>query len=416
MAMQWSSQQEEGLRKGRAWVRDVLSGRTQQRVWKLFGYAGTGKSTLTQELVGDIDGVLYCAPTGKAAKVMRSKGCEDAMTIHKAMYKVSQKGTSTLEALLLRRRQIQAGEIQAGMEELADLEQEIQNEEIRLRGLTFRMNEGAPIFEARLIVIDEASMVGSKLGADLISIGKPMLVMGDPGQLPPVKDTSFFMEDEPDVLLTQIHRQAAGSGILQLATDIREGRGYRLGKYGEDCEVVRQGDPNNRERVLAADQMIVGRNASRRQANYTLRKLKGRITAEDPHPYPVKGDKLVCVQNFRQSEFVNGSQWVCERPGVDDTKGALLNAKVRNLDDGSPAYADMHAAIFNGDEVSRAEWQLRPHFDHGEAITCHKAQGSQWDSVYVLDEAESTSRGADAKKWLYTAVTRAAKRLTLVKT
>lgn len=247
-------------------------------------------------------------------------------------------------------------------------------------------------------------MVGSKIGHDLAALGVPILAQGDPGQLPPIKDEAYFMGGNPDVLLTEIHRQAKDSGILRLATDVREGRPYSKGSYGADCRVVRQGQDSNEALAVGADQVLVGRNNTRRRANFSLRASKGRTG-----PMPVLGDKLVCLQNNNDLDLMNGSQWVCQDPG---RRGGmtLRQVGVVPLDaDGLSLEVDMHAAIFEGGEVSRKDWRGAEHFDHGEAMTVHKSQGSQWDKVYIIDESSAFDR-----RWLYTGVTRAAKDLTLV--
>ena len=60
-------------------------------------------------------------------------------------------------------------------------------------------------------------MVDEELGRDLLSFGKKVLVLGDPAQLPPVKGGGFFTEAEPDVMLTEVHRQAADNPIIRLS-------------------------------------------------------------------------------------------------------------------------------------------------------------------------------------------------------
>ena len=66
-------------------------------------------------------------------------------------------------------------------------------------------------------------MVGPEMAADLLAFGKPILVLGDPGQLPPIKGTGAFTEVVPDIMLTEIHRQAGESAIIRLATMARQG-------------------------------------------------------------------------------------------------------------------------------------------------------------------------------------------------
>src|SRR5260370_1454897 len=116
------------------------------------------------DLAEGVDGkVLFAAFTGKAALVMRSKGCERASTIHSLIYKTRESG-----------------------------------EEVP----SFDLWDEAPASKAALIVIDECSMVDAELGRDLMSFGVPLLVLGDPAQLPPIQGGGFFTQDEPHAMLT----------------------------------------------------------------------------------------------------------------------------------------------------------------------------------------------------------------------
>ena len=86
--------------------------------------------------------------------------------------------------------------------------------------------------DLRLIVLDEVSMVGDQMACDLMSFGKPILVVGDPGQLPPIQGEGAFTKDMPDVMLTEIHRQAAESAVIRLATMARQGEPIGFGRNG----------------------------------------------------------------------------------------------------------------------------------------------------------------------------------------
>ena len=171
---QWSAEQSAALDTVGRWLR---AGEPQ--VFRLFGYAGVGKTTLARHVAEAAQGeAAFAAFTGKAALVMRSKGCAGASTIHALIYRASE------------------GEEGAP---------------------TFTLNHDGPASRAGLIVIDECSMVDAELGRDLLSFGKPILVLGDPAQLPPVKGGGFFTEAEPDVMLTEIHRQAENDPIIRLS-------------------------------------------------------------------------------------------------------------------------------------------------------------------------------------------------------
>src|ERR1700730_13716734 len=88
---------------------------------------------------------------------------------------------------------------------------------------TFELWDDAPVASARLIVIDECSMVDAELGRDLMSFGVPVLVLGDPAQLPPIQGGGFFTEAEPNVMLTEVHRQARDNPIIRLSMHVRAG-------------------------------------------------------------------------------------------------------------------------------------------------------------------------------------------------
>src|SRR5690606_24430402 len=100
-------------------------------------------------------------------------------------------------------------------------------------GPSFSLNRDSAIDKAALVVIDECSMVDEEVGRDLLSFGKPVLVLGDPAQLPPIAGGGFFTEVEPDIMLTEVHRQAADDPIIHLSMLAREGRGLDYGIYGD---------------------------------------------------------------------------------------------------------------------------------------------------------------------------------------
>jgi exodeoxyribonuclease-5 len=114
---------------------------------------------------------------------------------------------------------------------------------LRLRDIhkpRFILNEQSIVRDAALIVLDEVSMVGAAMARDLLAFGKPILVLGDPGQLPPIRGEGAFTRDEPDVMLTEIHRQAGQSAIIRLATLARQGRPIDYGEHDPDvCKLPR---------------------------------------------------------------------------------------------------------------------------------------------------------------------------------
>ncbi len=364
--VEWSPQQDEALLKVSAWLKD----RTGPQVFRLFGWAGTGKSTLAQHLAQGVKSVKYAAFTGKAALVMRKHGCRGASTIHSLIYSlVSEK----------------EGEPK------------------------FALDPESEALTADLIVIDEVSMVDEALGRDLLSFGTKVLVLGDPFQLPPVQGAGFFTAAEPDMMLTEIHRQAADNPIIRMSMDIREGGYLEHGRYGES-EVIGK-DRVDREAVIAADQVLAGRNKTRVAYNDRLRELKGM-----PRHEPVVGDRLVCLRNNPQKKLLNGQIWIASE--VKKRSGArysmLLDPDEPTGKAKSQAKVVTHAAFFSGEEDALS-WPERRQFDEftfGYCLTVHKAQGSQWDNVYLFDE--SFVFREDRQRWLYTGVTRASEKITVV--
>src|SRR5208337_5660109 len=362
---EWSRDQAEAIDKVGRWLKDG-----DPPVFRLFGYAGVGKTTLARHVAEAAAGeTAFAAFTGKAAMVMRAHGCWDATTIHALIYRASE-----------------------GVEGAP----------------TFTLNEDGPASRAGLIVIDECSMVDGELARDLLSFGKPILVLGDPFQLPPVKGGGAFTESPPDVMLTEIHRQAADNPIIQLSQIVRTGGDLKEGAYGE-TRVIRRAEIDAAQ-VLASDQVLVGVNRTRRAFNQRIRDLNGF-----KEPLPVAGDRLVCLRNDRTKGLINGGLWRVET--LQGVQKDFVKMTLRPEDEG--ARASVKVAVlkqfFEGTEGELA-WPLRresDEFDYGYALTVHKAQGSQWDDVMLFDE--SFAFREHRARWLYTGLTRAAKRLTVVR-
>src|SRR5690606_42110518 len=151
---QFTPHQNEALKAVAAWLKAKPGRNGTPQIFRLFGYAGTGKTTLARHIADGVNGeVKYAAFTGKAALVMRTKGCEGASTIHSLIYRTRE-----------------SGEEQPSFQLWAD----------------------APASKATLIVIDECSMGDAELGRDLMSFDCPLLVLGDPAQLPPIQGAGFL--------------------------------------------------------------------------------------------------------------------------------------------------------------------------------------------------------------------------------
>jgi exodeoxyribonuclease-5 len=364
--MRLSPQQEAAVKAVSEWLR-APGGRQH---FYLAGYAGTGKTTLARHFAEGIDGeVAFAAFTGKAALVMRSKGCKGASTIHSLIYRLEDETAGTPK---------------------------------------FVLNRDSPVGKADLVVIDEVSMVGEDLARDLLSFGTKVLVLGDPAQLPPVNGTGYFTADAPDVMLTDVHRQARDNPIIRMSMEVREGGRLAAGAYGES-RVVRRAELDGAD-VAAADQVLVGTNRTRHLFNRRLRELRG--FAGDA---PAVGERLVCLRNNRAKGLLNGAIWsVAEVTARPD---GILRLALEPEDAGARrrrVEVYVHPAHFRAGEGEAPPMRssLLDDLTFGYALTVHKAQGSQWDRVVLFDE--SWAFREDRARWLYTGITRAAAALTVV--
>lgn len=366
--MKWSPQQDAALKAVDKWFYQESR---KKKIFRVFGYAGTGKTTLARHFAENIDGdVCYAAFTGKAALMMQKNGCEGARTIHSLIYICEQDGDT--------------GEVK------------------------FRLNKGtSPLSDASLLILDECSMVDEELARDLLSFGKPILVLGDPAQLPPVKGAGYFTEAEPDVMLTEIHRQAKDNPIIYLATQARNGIYPDYGEY-DDSRVIMKPTKGD---ALNADQIIVGRNKTREDLNIKLRKLLNRN-----EEYPIRNDKLICLRNDKDRAIFNGGMFSVEQVLRAKYKTNFLHMRLQSDDEDSlPILVKVHKSFFNP-EIPVPEHRMlkgSQQFDYGYAITCHKSQGSQWNDILLYDE--SWCFRDMWQRWLYTGITRASEKITIVK-
>ncbi|WP_336294308.1 ATP-dependent DNA helicase [Bartonella sp. CB169] len=373
--MQFSPEQDNALKAVSAWLRDGRS-----PIFRLFGYAGTGKTTLARYFAETVDGsVQFVAFTGKAAQVLRSKGANNACTIHSLIYRPR------------------------GEEEVSD---EVTGK--KSIAPTFSLKRSSLAAQAKLIIVDECSMVDEQLALDLMSFRTPILVLGDPGQLPPISGGGFFSKGAPDFFLSEIHRQARDNPIIRMAMDVREGRDIAYGNYGAACVITRK--EVDQQLVLDAEQILVGINRTRHLYNKRLRELKG-FTAD----YPQAGDKLVCLRNESAKGLLNGSLWKVMTSQKETVKPGINLLIKPEESEGGVVKIKLLKAVFE-DPQNKISWQLRKRyddFDYGYALTVHKAQGSQWNNVVLFDESFAF-RDMYAR-WLYTGITRAVEKLTIVR-
>lgn len=433
MEIKLTELQEDAVNKICKWFKEYTSVKSKKQTFVLAGYAGTGKTFLVNHVIHNIlklddDTVAFIAPTGKAANVLIQRGALNATTIHRLIYRRVTKKVET----------------------------KVGDKIVTSERAEFIKRDSIPGY--KLIVLDETSMVESKIMKDLLSFGIPVICCGDPFQLPPPAGISNGLLDEPDITLTEIVRQESDNAIVMLATKIRNGEYLTSGNYG-DVVVV----PNNiltsdrREYLLThADQVICGTNNSRRKIN---REIKKYLNLELDKINI--GEKIICLLNnwsvtIDDNELyylVNGMiGYVKDNKEMKNTDNKLSAIRFQPdfldsisedlvIDTGNfvadKSFYDFHQYVYlmkdgsyeikkefqkgaGRDDLLQFLFQKRDailceqlnFFDTAYCISCHKSQGAEWDNVVVFDESKAF--GKEWRRWLYTAITRAKKKLVII--
>lgn len=381
VAFPFNEGQLSSIEKAVSWYKKAS--RRERGVKKYFflaGYAGTGKTSVAKEIADRCAApsrVVFIAPTGKAASRLRAKGCSGAKTIHKFLYTF-------------------VGELR-------------NKPEFVMKGMLDEMPD--------LIVLDEASMTGKSVFNDLLSLNIPILCLGDLGQLEPVDDDSYFVEDNCDANLEKIERN--GGNITRAAFYVRTGGRLPCRTY--DDVVVREGYVSGLElkEYSAEDSVILcSKNSTRQYYNYKVRGMLGLAG----NKLPQVGEKLVCMFNQHSYNIMNGEQVIITgyseipekdlQPGEEADYVKMVN--YRSLTNQEPGRAKINLACFLGiDEETRTQsMKSAGGWDYGYALTVHKSQGSEWEKVLLIEEF---LRGVDYARLMYTGITRAISRLIVIR-
>lgn len=367
----------------------------------IFGYAGTGKSTMLTELMRRMSeagtSFIFTAPTNKAVKVLKDKGV-NAMTLFSLLFKaqlpkMSLETAKHYEGLKAEYTKTQDKHI------LAEINAIFKQYNTLTAVDVFGDGEGRGL----TVIIDECSMVGRKLyGEKLEKLGMRIIAVGDPEQLPPVKDEPYF--EKADFSLTTVFRTALDNPILALATKTRYSERewlrleYLLGNEFADMmdelpveEIV--------EQMKEFDQTICYTNRLRKALNIGSREAKGFTSS-----IPVKGEKLILKKNIIEKEvFVNGE--IIEVKSARAIKGGKGKLSIKFTRDGEDYSRTFYGENINadqhwGDLTNPSKKTFKA--DYGYAITGHASQGSEYDTVLIVLESPVVNR-----KWFYTALTRA---------
>ncbi|MFA5490040.1 MAG: AAA family ATPase [Candidimonas sp.] len=375
MTFKPSIQQQEAIDAIVEWYRHG-----SDQIFYLAGYAGTGKTTMIETAVkacglryDSFQDTLYGAYMGKAALALKKRGLNGAQTVHRLIYNpVVDKQT---------------------------------------KKVSFVIDKESQLKYAKLLVLDECSMIDESMAMDLLSFGTKILVIGDPGQIRPINGEGYFTKRNPNYFLTEIHRQAENNPIIRLATMVRMGERVPFGQYGNSIKIP--ASEVTMEQMVDSDQVITGKNVTRMRINNTFRHIHGF----NEETYPSKsGAKLVCLRNNYMAGILNGMLfYTIDDEFKLDEKKRLFSTKLIS-DDDDIYELDIANYHFDYYEKTPSEKQKRDdswkfqrycQFEWGWCLTVHKSQGSQWPSIVLYDDGFGIWDRQIRSEWLYTAITRA---------
>lgn len=327
----------------------------------LQGPAGSGKTTVAVAVAQSRNGALLCAPTGKAASILRAKTGLPATTVHGAFYEF----------------------VRA---------EEHEGESPRL---VFRSANPPGSLRGKVLLLDECSMISREVARDILATGITVVSIGDPAQLPPVSGTPFFTE--ASFTLTEVHRQALASPIIRQAHRVRGG-----GEYAPDGAAFRVETGLSREDLLTADIVLTWKRETCRRVNAAARRARGLTSS-----LPVQYEPLVCLRNLPRHGLYNGAVYHASRDLCPDDRTIGISTDVGDIE----VYADFLPPGREDAVLDLPPGGWKTAFTFAYAMTVHKSQGSEFDKVVLIDEyARREGRAA----WLYTAITRAKEEIVIL--
>ncbi|CAN5717061.1 AAA family ATPase [soil metagenome] len=428
-----------------------------RRTLAVLGRAGSGKTQLLADLARSLEAaglehaadeeegrrqrgkhnLAVLAPTNKAASVLRRRGVA-ATTIHRILYtplyhpdyerladwlagKASRPDIEGLAAGILDRAEAsfrRHGSLPGALASAG------------LKGSDFIKGWRRRDAPLDIGLIDEASMLDERMLADLRELFGVLVLFGDPAQLAPVGQGSGMVFDtmpkRDRLVLARVHRQEAGSPILELSEaladpeldfDAFERLVHEAAARDARIVIAARVDAD----MMARAPVLVWRNATRVRLIHAFR--RGHDAPEDSL---LPGEPLIC-------DGIELPARHRRRRGDLEARGLVKGAQAIYLGPGrKPGFARLHvvgaevpgvsaAAIIRIEAPDREEpliasaARMGASFVHGAAITIHKAQGSQWPSVQVYAPdlfAASRSGRMEAgiplwKRLAYVAITRA---------
>ncbi len=434
---------------------EFIYSKEKNGLFLLKGYAGTGKTTSISTMVTSLwktgKKSVMLAPTGRAAKVISNYANKPAFTIHKKIYHPKKQKNGGVSFVLQTNKHTNTFFIVDEASMISD------------------STSNSKLFENGSLLDDLMSFVYSGIGCKLILIG-------DTAQLPPVKlDVSPALEEdklslhynkEVEMLeLNEVMRQHEGSGILVNATELR----YLL--LGYDTfdfkfqlgypDVIRLEDGYDIEDAIntAYDNIGVEDTAfivrSNKRANQYNQQIRSKIRGQENEIST--GDFVMVVKNnyfwlpeSSDAGFIaNGD--ICEIMAIRSTKELygfrFAEVTLRMIDyknqkpfdtvilldtltsetpsltyeesnrlyqEVSKDFADLKSNYKKLLSIKKNKYFNALQVKFSYAMTCHKSQGGQWKSVFIEQPYLPDGLSREFLRWLYTAVTRAEKKLYLI--
>jgi len=380
-------------------VRDWI--RSNSLLLTLGGVAGSGKSFLIPYFARIIkeehgcNNIGFCAYTGRAAQVVRKK-------LRNSDYDTLSDKISTIHSLMYE---------PVICEETGDILDWIKVRDIGQDAL----------------IVDESSMVNRGILEHMMSFNVPILAIGDHAQLPPVSnDDDFNLMCSPDIVLENIHRQAAGSAIIGLSQAVRHGKRLGFGSYSDDVIRVKTDSKEHKQVIdrffdpehYNRDSIILcGTNKERVAYNRMVRRACNFDNEDIPQP----NERVMCLKNNRYAKGgvicngLLGTVISCEEDGEHHYFAEI------EKDDGEGIYEGrISKYFFDKEKVKISDLpvsykKIGDQFEYGYSTTVHKAQGSEFRRVLLNERSRWWSETPeDYARWLYTAITRSSEELFIV--
>lgn len=368
------------------------------------GYAGTGKTFLITALRNSLYmmdrnlNIAFCSFTGKASSVLKSK-LEAINCLFKGDY------VGTIHSLIYRPKM---GLDRRGRQIIVGW--------VRKEFLPYD-----------LIVIDEASMVSLPIWNDLLSYKRPLIAVGDHGQLPPIGDAESVIS-LPDFVLNEIHRQALSSPIVRLSINVRKTGKIPTGVFDQNVFKLKWSESKCQELFRSIDHnedviVLSATNSLRVSLNKEIRERQG-FTQNEPYP----GERVICLKNNHHTKVMNGqlgtllwlvphSRHIYNMTIQMDSMKDLYHTLVHGCCFGEERYDGAYEEVSYkkiGHLLRKTKFDSVDLFDFGYAISVHRSQGSEWDKVVLFEEKVAWWESEFYKRWLYTAITRARKKLFVI--